>query len=144
MALETAHLRLSRAYQPRLIPLSDLYSGNNLDRTAAALGLDLNDFSWWRDLLDWNLWFPASRQAFNEIARGERKITDVIGATVNQVVTMLQVIEMLPDIGVEDIAPDLRGVPASRRRGILRGRTPAGLVHGLYARPASGWYLPEA
>jgi hypothetical protein len=104
VALETAHLRLSRAYQPRLIPLSDLYAGNNLDRTAGALGLNLDDYPWWRDLLDWNLWFPASRLQFNQCARGELDATDVIGATVNEVVLMLQVIEMLPDIGVEDIA----------------------------------------
>ena len=103
IALETAHMRLARAYQPRLIPLAISYSGST-DCTAGALGLDLADFAWWRDLLDWNLWFPASRLQFNECARGERDATDVSGATVNQVAMMLQVIEMLPDIGVEDVA----------------------------------------
>jgi hypothetical protein len=105
-ALETAHLRLQRAYMPRIIPLSDLYVGGNLDKTAGALGLNLDDFSWWRDLLAWNLYFPATRKKFHEAAAGQ--VSDDYWASIDvssdEVVTMLQVIEMLPEIGIEDIA----------------------------------------
>ncbi len=104
VALETAHMRLRRAWRPRIIPLSDLYTGNNLDRTAGALGLDLDDYPWWSALLEWNLWFPASRKQFHEVAAGERGLDNVTGADENDVIRMLQVIEMLPEIGVEDIA----------------------------------------
>lgn len=106
IALETAHLRLERAYRPRIIPLSDLYVGGNLEKTAEAIGLDLNNYAWWRDLLEWNLYFPATRRKFHEAAAGQVADDYWAGIDVNldDVVRMLQVIEMLPEIGTEDIA----------------------------------------
>ncbi|MEM9026407.1 MAG: hypothetical protein AAGB06_05680 [Verrucomicrobiota bacterium] len=106
VALETAHLRLRRAYRPRIIPLSDLYVGNNLDKTAEALGLDLDNYASWRALLRWNDYLPAARLKFNEAARGEvpDDFWSSIGFDFDEVVRLLQVIEMLPDIGTEEIA----------------------------------------
>jgi hypothetical protein len=43
VALETAHLFTYRAYQPHLIPISQLWAAGNLNKTAAALGINVND-----------------------------------------------------------------------------------------------------
>jgi hypothetical protein len=109
VALETAHMRVSRAYKPRLIPLNELYSGNNLERTAAALGLDLDDYQSWTDLLQWNGYYPHARTAFHEYAR--TGTSEILVSWINSgmlewedVHLMMNVIEKVPEIGIEDIA----------------------------------------
>lgn len=67
VALETAHAYLYRSLWPHFIPDSELYAPGNLNKTAAALGIDLQkSYPWHYDLLVhwWNadpLWrFIAS------------------------------------------------------------------------------------
>jgi hypothetical protein len=57
VALETAHGQMYRSYSPRLIPRSSLYTADNLNKTAAALGIDLDiepGRTWVQMVNNWN------------------------------------------------------------------------------------------
>ena len=111
IALETAHAYLYRAYQPRVIPLSDLYSPGNLNKTAAALGLDLAAYpDYTEHIKTWNSSLPWIRQETHEFATkgiipaGIRNLLNDGGMTSDRWVKLQEVTAWLPEVGTEDIA----------------------------------------
>ena len=124
VALETAHFWATRAYMPRLIPLSDLYDPNNLNRTAYALGLDPYQHSpFFASLVDtWNnqpTWLrrlvgPARDDAmvrgYLQVQKRGPGIVEVTYQGNEQVLssndwaTLEEVYTRLPEIASQDIA----------------------------------------
>jgi len=116
LALETAHLHLERAYRYRLIPLSELYAPGNLDKTAEALGINLNQFFQNHESLKkcidiWNQKAPGIRQAVNEAQPVlpystpflDRLMTDKL-VTPEEIWSMASVVKDVPSIGIEEVA----------------------------------------
>jgi hypothetical protein len=112
-ALETAHYFAFRDYEPRLISYPDLFTPEYLGKTAAALGIDVNDprYQTFLDLTNtWNRFDPWPRFVAREY-RDQRVSWDQVNAWVNSgqfswvdFSNLVKVTELLPDVGLEDIA----------------------------------------
>ena len=110
-ALETAHIKLERAYSPRLIPASALYTDGNLNRTAAALGFSEYDFFYQlyglgeqglagvRDL--WNVTGIDIRHFAND---PEKEWSPNLSVGIQQFYICKDVAAQVPGIGTEDVA----------------------------------------
>lgn len=106
VTLETAHLHTQYSYRPRLIPLSELYAGRNLEKTAEALGLDSSHpiYSSYVDAADaWNKYRPSIRLLIHKMIR-EGVWPDLSNVSVYDISRMQWVVGKLPDIGLEDVA----------------------------------------
>lgn len=111
VALETAHLFSWRAYRPRVVPASELSIPGNLQRTASALGLDIDDYPYHRDLTRaWNSHHPWVRAAVgqSELA-AEWFFSEALEAafdndvlTMNDWARMASLVGLVPEIGVEN------------------------------------------
>lgn len=102
IALETAHTYARRAYIPRLIPLHELYTPENLLKTAEALGLDAysNNFFYMTDLRDkWNNSTIPERSLANAFIKGNATFGDAL-----TVYNLVEVLTYLPDLGLEHVA----------------------------------------
>ncbi|MHA4871589.1 hypothetical protein ACXZ1M_28255 [Duganella sp. PWIR1] len=98
IALETAHLQSRRAYEPRLIPLTDLYNPNNLQKSEAAIGAPVSgaEFDHWRRVRDaWNLSNLDQRWPISKPGWLPANDNDVL---------MSYVPAYVPDIGIQDVA----------------------------------------
>jgi hypothetical protein len=99
IALETAHLYARRAYMPRLIALSDLFTPVNLAKTEQALGIAVENnalFDYYREIRDaWNYCWPSERWA---MSRTDWYPTDELMNLARQVLAKV------PSIGIEDAA----------------------------------------
>ena len=125
-ALETAHFVATRAYNQRLIPLSELYDTRNLYRTAAALGLNPYDrrygYGFYAKLeLHWNrapAWLRRLVGSVRDeaVARNQLQVQNV-GTAIrvryqgNEAIvssaewaSIEEVATRLPEIGIEDVA----------------------------------------
>jgi hypothetical protein len=124
VTLETAHLKLVPTYLPRIIPLSDLWKGNNLEKTAVALGIDTTvepyvyedeNVYGIREIVDiWNSYAPFVRQVIATRHTSQESDDKVIAwvndnteawdqFTWNTVAAMQYVVATLPEIGTESI-----------------------------------------
>lgn len=113
LALETAHLYLHRTYEPRFIPLGDLYSPRNLGKTAEALGIDPANYPYQVRLAQtWNRFWPWVRALAHEAAKrdlgslpGEiERLLNSGSMTRDEWSALQEVTGKLPDVGTEDIA----------------------------------------
>jgi hypothetical protein len=107
VALETAHAYLERAYWPRIIPFSDLFAPGNLDKTAAALGIDATaEFPHEAHLVEyWNGSFPVYRY----LAGAKEKSwppPQGVGGAIDGLgwVELMSVASQVPGIGTEEVA----------------------------------------
>jgi hypothetical protein len=112
IALETAHIYAQRAYRPRLIPAGDLKVPGNLERTAGALGLNVNDYPYYRDLVSaWNGHLPWIR---HNIQKAERDPSSTYPpylwamiqngqVTEDSYARMATVVGLLPELGIENV-----------------------------------------
>jgi hypothetical protein len=113
VTLETAHYFAFQDYLPRLIPYANLFTPENLEKTAAALGLDLSDprFSSYAEVLNtWNTSEPFARFIARQY-QDQNVTLDQITALVNEgrldwarISDLVRVTELLPDSGPGDIA----------------------------------------
>jgi hypothetical protein len=107
IALETAHAYLERAYEPRLIRLSELYAPGNLAKTAAALAIDTSVSNWpahWAETLV-DTWYIAT--ALDRLYAGlwPNLTPELASHSIpNEIGKLLMVVKQVPDIGIEDIA----------------------------------------
>jgi hypothetical protein len=113
VALETAHLHAWRSFRPRIVPASDLLVPHNLQHTASALGLDINDYPYERSLVEaWNAHHPWVRAAVgeSELAGESHYSAELEYAFSSGILTqddwsrMASLVGHVPEIGVEDVA----------------------------------------
>jgi hypothetical protein len=108
VALETAHAHLRRAYEPRLIPVSELYAAGNLNKTAAALGIDVSAPPYSspggaQDLV--NKWWASDFRDRIYAATWPELPPELAGQPFPaNFVELTLVVAQLPEIGLEDIA----------------------------------------
>ncbi|MHC1764552.1 MAG: hypothetical protein AB9869_09620 [Verrucomicrobiia bacterium] len=116
-ALETAHLDVRRAYYPRLIPLSDLFSPGNLAKTDWALGIDVTQNSFFKAFADfrdaWNSWWPTDRLAAQK---------DGWYPSTPDEARASEVIVKVPEIGIQDAALIFEEYEASTGKFFVAGR----------------------
>jgi len=116
VALETAHAHMFRSYYPRLIPNSDLFADNNLNKTAFARGIDTSVYPtsmWLQMVRSWNSTPGYVRATATSNREGwihsiyPPEVLYLLGIgtmTYRQWDDVLRVVEILPEIGTEDIA----------------------------------------
>lgn len=116
IALETAHAQLRRAYEARLIPLTDLYNPGNLQKTEAALGAEVQSTAYdhWRRVRDvWNHSHLHERWAVNTPGWEPSSERDVL---------MSYVPAYVPSIGAQDVALIFEEYEASSGYFFVSGR----------------------
>lgn len=111
VALETAHAVQERAYHPRLIPISDLYLSGNLNKTAAALGINAGNYpveanlvATWNRSSTWERWLAIH---YLDADVGWRTIDFYVQQgqfTWDNFSRLQTVTRLFPDIGLEDLA----------------------------------------
>ena len=109
--LETAHFEQHKTYMPRIIPFSELYQGDNLEKTNAALGNDETLFPLYLAMRDvWNNIHPWFRARAIDRAKGGDWDAWIYEKTSNDPelarkwTVLFEVIARLPDTGTENIA----------------------------------------
>ncbi len=108
--LETGHHLGFKDYKPRLIPLSELYSPENLAKTAEALGIDPNssiaNYTFYAKLMEkWNESALLVRMLVQQYIKDPNSVHFAnYGISNDTLFYLLRVPTKLPEIGIEDIA----------------------------------------